>query len=278
VTSIDVQQRSRDLIRAWNISVDVTSETDTSVLMFGTRNREPVVLKVVKREGEEWHSGEVMAAFGGHATARVHEYVPGAVLLERAMPGDTLVQIAIDRDEDATSILVDLITRMSHCRAPARCPTVEDWGSSFARYSATGDARIAADLVETGSRLYAELAASQASAHLLHGDLQHYNILSDAHRGWLAIDPKGVVGEAAYEAGASLRNPAESPDLFTSAKTIERRAHEFARGLNVDVERILGWAFAQAVLSAIWLIEDGFAVDAKTPVILLADTLHEMLA
>ena len=29
---------------------------------------------------------------------------------------------------------------------------------------------------------------------LLHGDLHHWNILSDADRGWMAIDPKGVIG------------------------------------------------------------------------------------
>ena len=42
---------------------------------------------------------------------------------------------------------------------------------------------------------------------LLHGDLQHYNVLLDKDRGWVAIDPKGVVGELEYEVGALLRNP-----------------------------------------------------------------------
>jgi streptomycin 6-kinase len=42
---------------------------------------------------------------------------------------------------------------------------------------------------------------------LLHGDLQHYNVLLDRKRGWLAIDPKGVVAEGEFELGAALRNP-----------------------------------------------------------------------
>lgn len=63
-----------------------------------------------------------------------------------------------------------------------------------------------------------KLAASQDETTLLHGDLHHYNVLSDVRRGWLAIDPKGVIGEVEYEAGAIFRNPNEMPDLFTIAK------------------------------------------------------------
>src|SRR5438067_1444897 len=84
---------------------------------------------------------------------------------------------------------------------------------------------------------------------------QNHNVLSDARRGWLAIDPKGVVGEVEYEIGTVFRNPVESPNLFTSSKTIESRLQRFVRTLGVHDERVLQWAFAQAVLSVIWAIE-----------------------
>jgi streptomycin 6-kinase len=112
---------------------------------------------------------------------------------------------------------------------------------------------------------------------LLHGDLQHYNVLFDAERGWLAIDPKGVVGETEYEIGAFVRNPVAQPELFLSRSTIERRLKQFTNRLNLDYERALGWAFAQAVLSAIWSIEDGFAVDATNPALRLAEITRPML-
>ncbi|MER3425515.1 MAG: hypothetical protein C4293_22035, partial [Nitrospiraceae bacterium] len=41
--------------------------------------------------------------------------------------------------------------------------------------------------------------------------------------GWLAIDPKGVLGEPAYEIGAVLRNPTENPVLFAIRSIIDRR-------------------------------------------------------
>jgi len=40
----------------------------------------------------------------------------------------------------------------------------------------------------------------------MHGDFHHYNVLS-SDRGWLAIDPKGMLGPAAYEVGPLLMNP-----------------------------------------------------------------------
>jgi streptomycin 6-kinase len=90
--------------------------------------------------------------------------------------------------------------------------------------------------------MFAELAASQGPRCLLHGDLHQTNILWDEQRGWLAIDPKGVIGEPAYEFGAALRNP--------DVGLADRRIHIIAERTGLDRERVAGWAYAQAVLSA----------------------------
>ena len=74
---------------------------------------------------------------------------------------------------------------------------------------------------------------------------------------WLAIDPKGVVGERAYEVGAALSNPTDDPRWFAERGVIETRVAIFARYLEVDAQRLRGCAYSQAVLSAIWSVEDG---------------------
>jgi streptomycin 6-kinase len=220
-TSVELHRRADALARTWNVTVDKTAETGTSFLLFGTCRRDPVVLKVIKHKGDEWHSGEVVQAFGGKGVVRVYEYVEGAVLLERAVPGESLVSIAIDgRDGEATTILADVIQRMSGRTPPRRCPTVQDWAKGFDRYLASDDDQIPRELVRHGHDLYLQLAASQRETTLLHGDLHHYSVLSDARRGWLAIDPKGVIGEVEYEIGAIFPNPIEKPDLFVSAAMI----------------------------------------------------------
>jgi streptomycin 6-kinase len=92
---------------------------------------------------------------------------------------------------------------------------------------------------------------------LLHGDLHHWNILSTDRELWLAIDPKGVLGEPAYEVGAWLRNP--FPQILTfdqPRKVIARRLDQFADQLTLARDRMLGWGIAQAVLASWWSFED----------------------
>lgn len=142
LTNGDVR-RAEASVRTWNGTVENTLETETSLLGFGKRQGQPVVVKVIKREGDEWHSGEIVQAFGGNGVVRVYEYVDGALLLERAMPGESLVNLAVSgRDDEATAILAAVIHRMAGRTPPPRCPTLHDWEKGFERYIASGDDRI----------------------------------------------------------------------------------------------------------------------------------------
>src|SRR5207244_1045291 len=144
-----------------------------------------------------------------------------------------------------TGIIAEVIRQMPAVSLEG-APAVEDWGRSFETYRSRGDLQIAMDLVEQSKQIYFDLCASQGPVRLLHGDLQHYNVLFDSARGWVAIDPKGVMGEIEYEIGASLRNPNE---MFASAEIVERRIRKYEARLGLNAERALRWAFAQAVLS-----------------------------
>jgi streptomycin 6-kinase len=266
--------RLAERARAWSVTLDDTRETETAVIGAGHRDGIPVVLKIVKTGNDEWRSGAILRAFDGRGTVRIFECVDGALLLERIAPGDSLERLTIDgRDDEAVDIVADVIRRMGSTEPPPGCATVEQWGEAFSRYLASGDRRIPRRLVEEGQRQFAVLSASQRSVRLLHGDLHHDNVLADAGRGWLAIDPKGVVGEVEYELGAFFRNPIARPDLVIEPAIVERRLDRFARALDVDRDRTLAWVFAQAVLSAIWTIEDGFDVsDARLALDLAAVT------
>ncbi len=92
---------------------------------------------------------------------------------------------------------------------------------------------------------------------LLHGDLHHSNILQDGDD-WVVIDPKGVIGERAYEVVAFIRNPI--PELLNHADApniIHNRVTRLAELLELPSQRILDWCFVQGVLSWVWAIEDG---------------------
>lgn len=202
-----------------------------------------------------------LAAFDGRGICRLLELDldGGAMLLERLRPGTPLT--AVNDDAEATAIAAGVMKRLSRSAPPDHpFPTVSDWSRGFERLRrryAGGTGPMPEDLVERAETLFAGLLASEGAPLLLHGDLHHENILASERGPWLAIDPKGVVGEAAYEAAALLHNPAEALNAPDPKSLIERRLSVLSSGLRLDRDRIRAWGIAQAVLAAYWSLEDG---------------------
>ncbi|MFN8561663.1 MAG: aminoglycoside phosphotransferase family protein [Anaerolineae bacterium] len=81
---------------------------------------------------------------------------------------------------------------------------------------------------------------------VLHGDIHHMNIRHSAARGWLAFDPKGVVGERTYDCANTLCNP------FRGQPGYDPRVHDEAQSLRNaglsgcagTLSRVLAYTFA----------------------------------
>ncbi|GIV80362.1 MAG: streptomycin 6-kinase [Litorilinea sp.] len=225
------------------------------------RNGTPLVLKLGVPTAELSSEIAALRFYDGYGIARLldADEAQGALLLERLQPGTEL--ITLEDDEQATAIAAQVMRELWRPIPPDHpFPTVATWGAGFARLRAHfqgGTGPFPPELVARAEGIFAEFLASMAEPVLLHGDLHQYNILASTRRPWLALDPKGIVGEPAYEPGAFLRNPL--PDLLTwpqPARALARRIHIFAEILELERERILGWGMAQAVLSAWWSYED----------------------
>ena len=76
-------------------------------------------------------------------------------------------------------------------------------------------------------------------------------------RGWLAIDPKGLLGERTYEVANLLGNPWPHGEIVHQADRMLRLSTLYASRLDLDPRRVLGFALAHAGLSASWSLEDG---------------------
>ena len=110
-------------------------------------------------------------------------------------------------------------------------------------------------LLERVESFLPELFADK-NIKLMHGDFHHFNILS-SERGWLVIDPKGVIGPVGYEVGPLMLNPWNSlSDRISFQRRAERRVSILAERLGWERESIIKWSTAHAVLSAWWSIED----------------------
>ncbi|NJN15333.1 MAG: phosphotransferase [Oscillochloris sp.] len=183
----------------------------------------------------------------------------GALLLERLLPGTPLRDLG--DDDAATVIAADVMQRLRPAPPPLHSfPSVTDWFNGLTRLRAEFDGGYGpfpAQMVARAEALYSELTASAADPIVLHGDLHHTNILRSERDGWLAIDPKGVIGEPAYEVGALLRNPLSLPEWPDLRRRLDRRADILCERLGLERRRVLGWAAAQMVLSAWWSYEDG---------------------
>lgn len=261
----------------WRVTIEQVVDTPGSLIANGRRGGDEVVVKIIKLRSDERRSGYVLRALGGN-TVRVHDVADGALLMERLSPGTSLVELVVrGEDERATAILAEVLGAMSVVPPDPTLPAVEAWGEAFAWYQTTGDRRIPRSLVRDARDVFSELCRSQRHPRLLHGDLQHSNVLYDHARGWTVIDPKGVVGEMEYELGALFRNPRETPVIFTNVRTFEYRLSVWCSRLALDERRAAGWAFAQAVLSAIWGVQDGDTVREDDPSLLLARTIRPLM-
>jgi streptomycin 6-kinase len=184
----------------------------------------------------------------------------GALLVRRLIPGAPLSEAK--EDEEATALVAGLMRDLpTEEPGDHGFPTVEKWALAFDRLRARfdgGTGPLPTWMVDKAERLFRELQVSTLRRMLLHGDLHHENILADRKNGWVAIDPKGVTGDPAYEAARFQHNPIPGFLSMDDPRAIARRRVEIlASILGEDRSRLLAWAFFDAVLAACWSVEEG---------------------
>lgn len=221
----------------------------------------PAVLKA-GLPGDEFRAGiEFLRLCDGVGAVRLLEADDErcVMLMERALPGEPLAALA--DDDAATAIGADVMRELWRPVPTAHpFPTVEGWLRAFERVRAMsggGSGPLPEAALARAEALGRELLASAPDARLMHGDLHHDNIVSASREPWLIIDPKGLVGDPGYEMGPFLNNPYGRMETWPDpARQLARRVDIFAERLGYLRERIIAWAFVQAVLSAAWHVED----------------------
>jgi streptomycin 6-kinase len=227
------------------------------------RGEREAVLKVYKPGSDELNSVEVLKCYGGHGAVWVLEACDEAVLLERIKPGTELSQLVLDgRDDKACEIYCKVSGKLHSAEFDAaNFDSLSSVYDAYGRYLLSGDATLSRELVEDAQMIFKELMDTQKEQVLLHGDLHHDNILYDEERGWLAIDPKGYIGEREWEVSQFLKNP-KDPKYFADEDIIKRRIGIISGNLGLDGKRVLKWAYSTYVANTIWGIEDGIYEDS----------------
>ena len=210
-----------------------------------------VVLKLGVPNEDYGREVETLRICGGRGVVRLlqSDTVVGAMMLERLRPGTYLGDIP-DK-ERAISIAAGVMRRFWR-PAPGEhpFPNVSEYegGLKWLQLQLDGTSPLPKPLVARAEAMLRELIEEGNEPVVLHGDLHPWNILSAEREPWLAIDPKGVVGDPAYVLGPfiySLRLPREQPALALS-----RWLDQFAEELGFERERIVSAAMPRAVLAA----------------------------
>jgi len=231
---------------------------------YSTNEHKDVILKMGVPNPELTSEIAALKLFNGSGACQLieHDEERGLLLLERLKPGMMLSEL--EDDDKRTHIAADVILNIQR-RGGVTPPLqnkfikLSDWFEGLKKirpYFDGGTGPFPKELLEKVGSFLPELFAD-TDIKLMHGDFHHFNILS-SERGWLVIDPKGVIGPAGYEVGPLMLNPWNSlSDGVNFQIKTERRVSILAERLSWGREKIIKWATAHAVLSAWWSIEAG---------------------
>ncbi|TRV81489.1 kinase [Streptomyces sp. 130] len=247
----------------------------------------PAVLKVSFPHPGNDHEPDAFAAWGGRGAVALYERddVRYAMLLERVSPV-TLAE-AVDGDE-VVAVAARLGRRLA-VPAPTGLPRLSERAGEWEDGLRGDDAEFAHALprpvIGAALATVRELGRAQPGT-LVHGDLHGRNILRAGREPWLAVDPKGYVGDPAYDVGALMKSRAYAlAKAEPGAHDLRRAAHRivdvFADAAGLERERVRRWAQLHAVQAAFWARRHGFRVARGGPelewITAFADRLAESL-
>lgn len=233
--------------------------THSSRLLPVLRGDVPAMLKLPEAPDErlgylplEYWNGD------GAARLLARSETGDAMLIERATGQRSLASMARNgADDAATAILCEAIARLQKPRGPAPAGLIplETWFEELFPLAAKQGGILARSAAAAS-----ELLAGQREIVPLHADLHHDNVLDFGERGWLAIDPKCVVGDRAFEytilfCDPDLADPA--PPVAIMPGRFERRLEIVLAKSGLERRRLLMWILAWCGLSAAWVMGDG---------------------
>ncbi|QND52656.1 phosphotransferase [Phyllobacterium sp. 628] len=248
----------------WQISSpELLVETHTSrIIKVRLADGSPAIVKALNKIGVEnelrgvhyldWHDGNgAIRVLAEHGNLLLLEYAGSRTLLDH---------LNEHGDNAATAISVDVLLNLLANTGKGKSfasdlkPLREQYISLFTK--AVIDRKNGSDSLFVEAAAVADnLLSNPVDTQPLHGDVHHENILL-GERGWLAIDPQGLLGDPMYDVANMFYNPVERQDLRANDTRVATMALTFSRAFDRDIRAILGYAMSHACLSASWHTED----------------------
>ncbi|MET8558457.1 aminoglycoside phosphotransferase family protein [Streptomyces sp. NPDC004959] len=113
--------------------------------------------------------------------------------------------------------------------------------------------------------LLADAARPGEERVLLHGAFRQAKVLAGERMPWLAVGPEPLIGERAYDVARLIRDRLE--DLVASdggASAARRRVAKLAEALDLDRDRVQGWAHFRATAAGVAALAAGRRQEGET--------------
>jgi streptomycin 6-kinase len=247
----------------WKVSDAVLIAETFSSRIWKVRqeNGDPAIVKALKPfddVADELRGAHYLSWRDGVGAVRLLGFEGHDMLLEYA--GERLLTEELNEQGDrhatdiAVEVMAELFSPSQNPPSPELQPLRERYASLFKKARADRKAGKNSPYVEA-AEIAERLLSNPREQRVLHGDLHHDNILL-GKRGWLVIDPKGLLGDPGFDAANFFYNPLHRHDLSLDPERIAYMAEAFGRVLGQDPRAILDHAIAWGCLSSSWHAED----------------------
>lgn len=254
----------KNYIQDWRLDnpTKLTS-TATSDVYLADSKYGRVVLKILNELGikDELPGSYFLKNCQGNGAVHLFHFDERALLIEY-LPGENLYQFSkVNNEDKASEVFCAIIKKIRKPTDSIDASNLVDYTNLFSVLDELNVDEDLSKLLERGKYLGKSLLASQNEEVLLHGDLHHENIISRQTGEFVCFDPKGLIGDPAYELGTTLKNPWDYPKISLDMEIFQRRAKYFSRELNLPYNRVINFSFVHLCLSIAWAIQDGASFD-----------------
>lgn len=224
----------------------------------GYQDNRPIALKLGLNIKALTKETLCLTAFNGHGAVDIYDHSEGMLIMQQAIPGTTLKSYFPSRDNEAIEIVCHTLKQLHQAKIPLnhKFYSLPELLQTLDHITGIPNA-----ILNKAKKLRDQLLASTDKTVLLHGDLHHDNLLKNDND-WLAIDPKGFIGDPIFDICAFICNP--SPELIATdnfSDIINHRIKACAETLQCSEQRIRDWHYVKCVLCWAWGIEDNINDD-----------------
>ncbi|MBB5940016.1 aminoglycoside phosphotransferase family protein [Streptomyces zagrosensis] len=266
-----VPERVGRLLARWELAADrVWAPGGRASLLVSVRQADntPAMLKLSMVTERAEHEQAALSHWDGSGAVQVLRSEPadGALLLER-LHGEVSLR---SLPEPKSMLEAAETVRRLWVPPPAGhvFPTVTErttrHASTLRESRDRPWATDAGPLIDEALAAHAELTATSPEELLLHGDYQQGKVLAGDRAPWLAIAPKPVAGERAYDLAWLTRDRLDTLiALPGAANAARRRVNKLADSLELDRDRLRGWTLFRSVVAGVHRLTRGQREDGE---------------